>query len=667
MSNINSNSQKAKGLVNILVIIPVRNEEATIINVINSLHDLGLQKIRIIDNGSSDRSATLAEKAGVEVISEPIVGYGQACWTGLQNLPPEIEWILFCDGDGSDDITQLEEFWPKQKTYDLILGDRTATVKGCQVMTPVQKFGNRLASFLIQLGWGYSYHDLGPLRLIRRSALESFSMEDRGFGWTVEMQVKAVQSNLNICEIPVNYYPRKGGKSKISGTISGSIKAGIIILTTLGNLYLRDKLNFNSSKFLLFFSSIFLLLGTILIIPNGDFLKIETVPPFLQGIGIMGLGFFLSWGITNLSKVWFWTVTILTRLLLLPMYPGDDIWRYLWEGYLQTLGISPYHFAPDAVELIPYRTEWWSLINHLDTSAIYPPIAQWGFRFLATISPSVMIFKLGFIVADLFICWLLARRFGERRTLLYAWNPLVIYSFAGGSHYDSWFILPLVISWLIFDSNHNHDFSWRWVSSGVFVGISIAVKWISLPILGFLVYQAFRRINFLFASLVLMSGLLPLVLSAIPFCSLEECPLIPTSSNFVSYGKSAEFFPYLLALVWQNSHQWNWIYAIPLVIAIIWLLTQTRTFRQFSLGYFFFLYIVSPVIHAWYFTWIIPFAVVNQNLGVRLISLSSFIYFVLQYRQALGDTSWFLNSQERLVLWLPFILGYLWTIWQKKV
>ena len=117
MSNVNSNSQKDQALVNILVIIPVRNEEATIINVIDSLHDLGLQKIRIVDNGSSDRSATLAEKAGVEVISEPIVGYGQACWTGLQNLPPEIEWILFCDGDGSDDLKQLEEFWLKQKDH----------------------------------------------------------------------------------------------------------------------------------------------------------------------------------------------------------------------------------------------------------------------------------------------------------------------------------------------------------------------------------------------------------------------------------------------------------------------------------------------------------------------------------------------------------------------
>jgi hypothetical protein len=96
-----------------------------------------------------------------------------------------------------------------------------------------------LATYLIKWGWGYRYRDLGPLRLIKRSALELIKMEDRGFGWTVEMQVKAIEFKLAICELPVGYRCRQGGKSKISGTISGSFKAGTIILTTLGKLYLR--------------------------------------------------------------------------------------------------------------------------------------------------------------------------------------------------------------------------------------------------------------------------------------------------------------------------------------------------------------------------------------------------------------------------------------------
>lgn len=231
-------------LDDVLVIIPVRNEEATIAKVIKDLQDFGLTKIRVVDNGSSDRSEEVATKAGAEVLSESKPGYGQACWQGLQNIPPEIEWILFCDGDGSDDLSCLGSFFSLRSQYDLILGDRRATPQGKAVMTPVQHFGNGLAGWLINLGWGYKYHDLGPLRLIRKSSLSQIAMKDRGFGWTVEMQVRAVEEGLKILEIPVNYRPRQGGKSKISGTISGSIQAGTIILSTLGKLYLSK----NSGK-----------------------------------------------------------------------------------------------------------------------------------------------------------------------------------------------------------------------------------------------------------------------------------------------------------------------------------------------------------------------------------------------------------------------------------
>lgn len=222
---------------NILTIIPVRNEEATIGQVITSLQAYGLKHIRVVDNGSSDRSKMEAQKAGAEVLFEPIAGYGRACYCGLQNIPAAIDWILFCDGDGSDDFSCLPEFFIHSDRYDLIIGDRRSSQQGKAAMTPVQNFGNSLASLLIGWGWGHWYADLGPLRLIRLSALEKIQMQDRGFGWTVEMQVRAVEEQLRIVEIPVIYHPRQGGKSKISGTILGSIQAGIIILTTLGKLY----------------------------------------------------------------------------------------------------------------------------------------------------------------------------------------------------------------------------------------------------------------------------------------------------------------------------------------------------------------------------------------------------------------------------------------------
>ena len=227
----------------ICVLIPVRNEEDTITAVIQSLQELGLNTIRVVDNGSIDRSADYASQAGAEVFHEPIPGYGRACWCGLQDLPAEIDWILFCDGDGSDELGVIPEWvtmlLDSRPSLDLILGDRRATVSGRAVMTPAQNFGNRLATWMIRWGWGMRYHDLGPMRLIRRSALEAIQMKDRGFGWTVEMQVRSVELGLQIREVPVGYRPRQGGRSKISGTIIGSIRAGHIILQTLGTLYLR--------------------------------------------------------------------------------------------------------------------------------------------------------------------------------------------------------------------------------------------------------------------------------------------------------------------------------------------------------------------------------------------------------------------------------------------
>ena len=659
-------------LNNVLVIIPVHNEEITIVAVIQNLRRFGLNKIRVVDNSSSDRSSIVAKEAGAEVLFEPILGYGQACWTGLQNIPPEIDWILFCDGDGSDDLSCLPEFFSLRSQYDLILGDRRATLAGKAVMTPVQHFGNGLAGWLINWGWGYKYHDLGPLRLIRKSALDKIAMQDRGFGWTVEMQVRAVEEGLNICEIPVNYRPRQGGKSKISGTIIGSFKAGTIILGTLCKLHLVSKVGERErgqgkreeNQFLLWLSALLLLVGAIITMPYGDFRQPENVISFGWGIGVMCLGFVLSWKVKSINLWWFWGVAIASRLILLFMYPGDDIWRYLWEGYIQNQGFSPYDFAPNAMELIPYRSSWWLQINHQNTSAIYPPITQLGFRGLAAISPNVILFKSSFAIADLVICWLLIKKFTYSQTTFYAWNPLVIYSFAGGGHYDSWFILPLVAAWILLDRQTKVSNS---ILASFSIGISIAVKWISLPILCFLTWKNLLRINIKIALIIFSIGILPLFLSTLTFCSFDRCTLIPTNSTFVSHGRSAEFLPHLLAKVWYGSIKTNSIFIIYLGLVTLFLLLKLSNIQQFILNFLITLLIISPIVHAWYFTWIIPFTVGTKNWGVRLISLSAFVYFILPYRQAIGDRHWNLTDIETMLLWLPFVLGYSFSILKDAV
>ncbi|MGF1493680.1 MAG: glycosyltransferase [Microcoleaceae cyanobacterium] len=673
-----------------LVIIPVLNEAASIAGVICTLQQTGLSQIRVVDNGSTDDSIAEAEQAGAEVLVEPIAGYGRACWRGLQQIPAQIEWILFCDGDGSDDLSELPQFFAAMARADFILGDRRATAAGRAAMTPAQNFGNWLAPALIRLGWGYRYHDLGPLRLIRRSTMEAMQMRDRSFGWTVEMQARAVEMGLRIEEIPVGYRQRQGGRSKISGTLKGSIKAGTVILSTLGWLYgkrlqmqIRQHLTQFGQQFslrssqnsLLWFSAALILVGCLWMQPHGDFLQLGTVEQFWIGSILMGIGFLLSGKVTGINGRWFWGVAVIARLILLFMYPGDDIWRYRWEGHIQNLGFSPYQLPPMAAELEPYRTSWWELINTTDTSAIYPPVAQFGFRILAAITPSVLLFKSAFVAADLAICVLLSHRFGYQKTLIYAWNPLVLYSFAGGGHYDSWFLLPLVAAWM-FSSQKK----WSWPS--VLIGLSIAIKWVSLPILGFWAWLQLPR--FRVAIAVGFLGLLPFVLSAAPFCNLENCYLIPVNSNFVTRGHSAELFPYLLRQVFPQVPDRNYIYAIPLVLVLLGLLTwdfwqhsisrfglqlksdlSTR-FLHLSQAYFTALLVLSPIVHAWYFTWLVPFAVATQNLGVRWVSVSAFIYFELQRDNALENYSWQLSPVERTILWSPFVLGTLWTILRSR-
>ncbi len=652
-------------LERVLVIIPVFNEADTIAKVIQQLQAQGLTQIRVVDNNSDDGSGDIARRWGAGVVRETVTGYGSTCWRGLQNIPESIEWILFCDGDGSDDLSQLPNFWAATATADFILSNRRAVATSRQKLTPAQNWGNGLAVTLIQWGWGFQYQDLGPLRLIRRTALEKIAMQDRAFGWTVEMQVRAVEEGLRIQEIATSYGDRQGGQSKISGTLSGVIKAGYGILTTIGKLYWRKWQQRNRAaeenvipwqqSLIVVLAGILLLLGAGMMHSHGDFSHTSSFRQFCLGFGVMVAG----WAGASFGKlprsmgvIWFWAVAIGCRLWLLPMTPGDDIWRYLWEGWLQNQGFNPYGLPPNAPPLEFLRPDWWSAINHPDIAAIYPPVTQWGFRLLAAIDPSVFVFKLGFVAADLGVCALLAIAFGVQRAKIYAWNPLVIYSFAGGGHYDSWFILPLVAAWLLVEKRH-------WGLSALFLGISIGVKWISLPLFGFWLW---RRRPQQWPGLLLFAGL-PLLLTAPTFCRLDRCPLIPAQSSFVVQARSADLLPHILTYFWPASRQMNWIFVLPLAVITGILLLRCRQFTRFAEGYFIVLFLLSPVIHAWYFTWLIPFAVATGNWGTRWLTASSLIYFWLPYRQFAGleTERWFLTNPERTLLWLPFLVGCGWT------
>jgi glycosyltransferase involved in cell wall biosynthesis len=214
------------------IIIPVLNEERALSTVLGSLPRDAIRRVVVVDNGSTDRSAQIARDHGARVVSEPRRGYGRAVWTGVEELladPPEV--VVFMDGDAADDPSDLEKLLQpiKEDRADLVIGSRMAgnTQKGS--MSPAQKMGNILVPALIRLLYGTETTDLGPFRAVRFDTLIALNLVDRGFGITVEMQIKAAKNAVRVMEVPVTYRPRIG-ESKISGTMAGTIKAAFKIL-----------------------------------------------------------------------------------------------------------------------------------------------------------------------------------------------------------------------------------------------------------------------------------------------------------------------------------------------------------------------------------------------------------------------------------------------------
>ena len=220
------------------IVIPAFNEEQSVGAVLDEIPREHADEVVVVDNGSTDRTAAVAAAHGALTLREERRGYGAACLKGIEHTGDDTDVIVILDADLSDYPQDLPDLLMpiREDRADFVIGSRTMGRAEKGALPWNQRWGNMLAVFLMRLCYGHRFTDMGPFRAIRRDHLLSYGMEDPTFGWNVEMQVKALMAGSRIVEVPVRYRPRIG-KSKITGTVRGTVLAGTKIIMTIFRYY----------------------------------------------------------------------------------------------------------------------------------------------------------------------------------------------------------------------------------------------------------------------------------------------------------------------------------------------------------------------------------------------------------------------------------------------
>ena len=364
--------------------------------------------------------------------------------------------------------------------------------------------------------------------------------------------------------------------------------------------------------------------------------------------------------------VLFWLVAIVLRVAVLPMEPGDDFWRYLWEGRIQQHGFNPYVESPDSARLESLRDAGWGKINHPKSPAIYPPATEMVFAALARVVPataqspgSVLLFKIVFVLADLATVVLLLRLIGgedrHRVAAWYAWNPAVVFACAGAGHFDSLLLVTLTAAVLLLHRATAGDPArpaWSWsLASAACLGLAIAFKLIPIFLLPVWLFALRRR-----AAALLLSIGIPAALT-LPYGgpSVVLEPLLAftriTRFNDLVWG-------WIEAVTVRNPYGRNWPFTLALVLAVSVIVWKFRAdWRRSALWGLGAALLLSPVLHPWYVTWILPLAVWRGQIGWTILSLSSLTALLLWETTPLW-TAWQPNFLTRSLVVLPPLVGW---------
>jgi hypothetical protein len=355
----------------------------------------------------------------------------------------------------------------------------------------------------------------------------------------------------------------------------------------------------------------------------------------------------------------FWSVAIALRFIALPLAPGDDLWRYQWEGKIQRSGFNPYLVAPDNSKLDELRKDFpqSAKINHPEFRAIYPPGAELLFRFVSGITDQPLLYKFLFAIVDLGTVAVLLRLIGGedryRDAAWYAWNPLVAYSFAGAAHFDSLMILPLIGGILCLVRSTTEPESrrkWIWAFfAAVLFGVGISIKLIPALLLLPCVFALRWR-----AIVLAISAAIPAALS-LPF-GFPKVRIWDSLGQFAYVSRVNDLFWWLIEdTVWANPHQKNYHYNVILVVCVA--VVSILFIRNWKRGMFWTLgtaLVLSPVFHPWYCTWILPIASWRRSYAWHVLSITVFAYYLF-WDERLFALPWHAEPWMRALIIAPVL------------
>lgn len=361
------------------------------------------------------------------------------------------------------------------------------------------------------------------------------------------------------------------------------------------------------------------------------------------------------------QAVLLWAIAIALRLVALPLEPGDDFWRYQWEGKIQHAGFNPYIQPPDDPQLDHVRDDFpaWGKINHREFSAIYPPGAELLFNALSRISDSPLLYKILFAAADLATTAVLVRLIGGARRYTsaawYAWNPLVVYSFAGAAHFDSLMILTIIAGVLLltrYESATAQRTKWLLASgAATLLGVAVSIKLIPLLLLPLCVFALRSRAPALLLSVAVPAGLSTLY-------GWPRTPIWDSLRRFAYVTRLNDLFWWLLEeTVWPNPRQKNYHYNVVIVIAVV--LISLLFWRNWKRGMLWVLgaaLVLTPVLHPWYCTWIVPFAAWRRARAWQVLSVSLFAYYLF-WNERLFALPWHAELWMRALIVLPPLIA----------